>query len=173
MAEIEYELREQDLLAFNDHQLRDSEKVQKTLRRHQAVIPGIITIISFFLWLYYQDTLSAIYVGLLAVGWGLAGPWFLKWQTRRQVKKLYTDEVKEQVLGTYKLRIEPKALIEVGRNGESRIDWGDVLRVEATKQHAFIFVGLDTALIIPKSTVKSGNLVEFVKEADALIEKAA
>lgn len=173
MAEIEYELREQDLLAFSNHQLSSSEKVQKTLRRHQAVIPGIITVISFFLWLYYQDTLSAIYVGLLAVGWGLGGPWFLKWQTQRQLKKLYTDDIKEQVLGTYKLRVEPKALVEIGRSGESRINWGDVLRVEVTHKHAFIFVGLDTALIIPRATLKTGDLHEFIKEADTLIEKAA
>jgi hypothetical protein len=173
MTEIEYEVREQDLLAFNDHQLRNSESLQKSLRRHQGIIPGLMVVGSLFLWFYYQDTLSAIYVGLVALAWGTLTPLFFKWHMRQQVRKMYSDEVKACVLGTYKLRAEPDALVEISRNGESRVNWTDILRVEATKRYAFIFVTIDTALIIPRSTVKGGNLHEFVKEADKLIEQAS
>jgi hypothetical protein len=52
MSEIEYEVREQDLIAFNEHQLAKSESLQKTLRKHQATIPGLIVVISLFLFFY-------------------------------------------------------------------------------------------------------------------------
>jgi hypothetical protein len=173
MVEIEYELREQDLIAFNEHQLKNSKALQKTLRRHQATIPGILVLIALFLWFYYQDTLSAIYAGITAGVWGVLAPLYIKWNSRRQVRAMYTDEVKASVLGTYKLRIEPDALVEIGREGESRVKWADILRVETSKHYAFVFVTLDSALIIPMAAVKSGDLKEFVKEAEQRIEKAS
>lgn len=173
MAEIEYEIREQDLIAFNEHQLQSSKDLQKILRRHQATIPGILVLVALFLWFYYQDTLSAIYAGITAGAWGVLAPLYIKWNSRRQVLQMYTDEVKAAILGTYKLRIEPDALVEIGRGGESRLRWEDVLRVETTKRYAFIFVTIDSALIIPRATVKSGDLHEFVKEADQRIEQCS
>jgi hypothetical protein len=53
------------------------------------------------------------------------------------------------------------------------VKWADILRVETTKQYAFVFVTIDSALIVPRATVKSGDLHEFVKEADQRIEQAS
>jgi hypothetical protein len=173
MAEIEYEVREQDLIAFNEHQLRSSETLQKVLRRHQGTVPGILVLIAMFLWFYYQDTLSAIYVGATAAAWGVLAPLYIKWSARRQIRKLYSEQEKAGIVGVFKLRAEPDALVELSRQGESRIKWSDVLRIEATKRYAFVFVGLDTALIIPRATVRSGNVHEFLKDTDKRIEQAS
>lgn len=173
MSEIEYEVREQDLLAFNDHQLQSSEKLRKTMRRHQGTIPGILMLIALFMWFYYQDTLSAMYVGMTGAAWGLLTPLYLKWNARRQIKRMFTEEEKACIVGSYKLRVDKNALVEVSREGESQVKWGDILRVEATKQYAFIFVTIDSALIVPRATVKAGDLHEFIKEVDQRIEAAA
>lgn len=173
MLEIEYELREQDLIAFNEHQLQDSKVVQKKLRLHQATIPGVLVLVALLLWFYYQDTLSAMYAGITAGIWGVLAPLYIKWSNRRQLCRLYTDEVKETVLGVYTLRITPSALVEIGRVGESQVKWSDILRIESTKHYAFIFVSLDSALIIPRATIKNGDIHEFVKEVDLRIERAS
>jgi hypothetical protein len=173
MIEIEYEVREQDLLAFNEHQLRHSESLQKVLRRHQSMVPGILAVIAIFLWFNYQDSLSTIFVGITAVAWGLLAPVVLKRNLLRKIHKLYSDEDKAAMLGTYKLRTTPDALVETTQGGEARMKWADILRVEMTKKYAFIFVSLDSALIIPRTTVKKGDLHEFVKEADQRIEQAS
>lgn len=173
MAEIEYEVREQDLLAFNEQQLQNSQRLQKTLRRHQAMIPGLLMLIALFLWFYYQNTLSAIFVAITGAAWGVLSPLYLRWSIRRQFRQMYTAEEKACVLGTYRLRTEPDALVEISGQGESRVKWGEILRVETTKHHAFIFVSIDTALIVPRATVKTGDLHEFVKEVDQFIERAS
>lgn len=173
MIEIEYEVREQDLLAFNEHQLRNSESLQKALRRHQAIIPGIMVVISLFLWFYYQDSLSAIYVAMMAIAWGFLTPMYYKWSLRKQIRKMYTEEETACIVGSYKMRVEPKALVEINRQGESHVPWADLLRIETNKNYAFVFVGIDTALIIPRKTVKKGDLHEFVKEVDKFIEQAS
>jgi hypothetical protein len=173
MSEIEYEVREQDLIAFNEHQLQSSEGLQKILRRHQGTVPGILVLIALFLWFYYQDTLSAMYVGATAAAWGVLAPLYIKWSARRQIRKMYSEQEKAGILGAYKLRVEPNALVEISQQGESRVKWADILRIEATKRYAFVFVGLDTALIIPRATVKTGNVREFLKDADKCIEQAS
>jgi len=172
MTEIEYEVREQDLLAFSKHRLKDSESLKKSLRRHEAMVPGVLAIFSMFLWLYYQDTLSAIYAGVTAVAWGILTPQFIKWQTLRSIKKMYSDEERAAIVGSYKLRVAADALVEIGKEGETKLPWSQVLRIEMTWRYAFIFVGLDTALIVPRKTITSGDIHEFIKDADARIEQA-
>lgn len=172
MTEIEYEVREKDLIAFNEHQLQQSERIQKTIRRHQAIIPGIIAVLALILFFYFKDIPSAIYVILIAIGWGGGVPLFLKWSMRKQIRQLYTEEEKACVIGRYTLRATDKDLVEISQSGESQISWKQVLRVEAEKKYTFIFVTLDTALIIPRETVVKGNLHEFVKVVDERIEKA-
>ena len=173
MTEIHYEVREKDLIAFNEHLLADSERIQKTVRRHQATIPGIIAVIALLLFFYFKDIPSAIYVILIAVGWGLGVPFYLKWSMRKQIRNMYSEDERANILGHYTLRAERDALVEISANGESRLPWKEVLRVEVEKKYVFVFVSLTAALIIPRDTLAKGsNLHEFVKTADERIEQA-
>ena len=173
MSEIEYEVREKDLIAFNEHQMQGTESLQKVMRRHQAVIPGVVVIGALVLFFFYKDILTAAFVGAAAVAWGFAAPAYLKWIWRKQLRKLYSEEEKVAILGQCSLKIEKDALVEASQNGESRIAWSDILRVEVSKNYAFIFTSIDSALIVPRATVKKGNLHEFVKLADECIEKSS
>lgn len=172
MNEIEYEVRDRDLLAFNEHLAFETAPVKKHFRRHQAQVPGFMVLISLLLWFYYKDTLSALYVAVLALAWGFGVPAYLKWSMRRQLSRLYSQEDKDAVLGRFSLRIEKQDLVETSSRGETRTPWADILRIEATPKYAFIFVTRESALIIPRATVRKGNLHEFVKAADESIEKA-
>ena len=163
MTEIQYELREKDLLAFNDHQLKKAE----------ATIPGLLAMIALFVWFYYQDSLTAGWIGLIAAIWGFGAPAFLTFNARRKVKALYSEEDLARMLGQYTLKIEPKQLVEVSKDGESRIEWKDVLRIEAGKNYAFIFVSMDSAIIIPRKTVIQGDILEFFKETEQHIDQVA
>lgn len=172
MTEIEYEVREQDLIAFNEHQLKASEPLQKVMRRHQSVVPGIIVLLALFMFFFYKDIPSAMFVGVVGLTWGFGVPAFLQWSWRKQVRAMYSEEEKACVLGRYRLRIEPDCLVEINDRGESRLPWAEILRVEATKKHAFIFVSPNAALIVPRKAVSKGNLHEFIKKADQRIEAA-
>lgn len=172
MTEIEYELREIDLAAFNEHQLSQTDAIQRLMRRYQVTMPGILAVTAFFLIFYFREAASAAFVGVIAVLWAFLAPAFFRWRMRARMLGMYSSEDKSRLLGKYTLRIEPKALVEITPNGESRIGWSEVLRVEATKKYAFIFVDHQTALIVPRKTVRKGNLHDFVREADQCIEAA-
>ena len=172
MTELEYTLKEKDLLAFNEHQLQDAEHVQRAVRRNQAIIPGIIVIIALFYWFYYQDALSALYIALIGVAWGLLVPVYIRWNLMGQIKAKYSDEEKERILGDYTLRIQPNHLVEISNNGEIKTAWADIMRLETTRNYAFIYLDVDSAIIIPRKGVKNGSIHEFVAEADERIEAA-
>jgi hypothetical protein len=173
MTEIHYEVREKDLIAFNEHLLANSERIQKTIRRHQATIPGVIALIALLLFFYFKDIPSAVYTILIAMGWGLGVPFYLRWNMRKQVRQMYTEEEKTCILGQYTLKAEKNNLVEISANGEEKLPWKKVLRIEVEKKYVFVYVSLDAALIIPRDTLtKDSNLHEFVKTADERIEQA-
>ncbi|MFZ4703005.1 MAG: YcxB family protein [Candidatus Methylumidiphilus sp.] len=173
MTEIQYEVREKDLIAFNEHLLANSKHIQKTVQRHQAIIPGVIAAIALLLFFYFKDIPSAIFVILTAMVWGLGVPLFLKLNMRKQLRQMYTEEEKTCILGRYALRVEKDNLVEISANGESKLPWKKVLRIEVEKKYVFVFVSLDAALIIPRDTLDKGcNLHEFVKNVDERIEQA-
>jgi hypothetical protein len=173
MTEIQYEVREKDLIAFNEHLLENSERIQTTIRRHQAIIPAVIAVIALILFFYFKDIPSSIYALMLAMAWGLGVPFFLKWSMRKQLRQVYTEKEKAQIFGHRTLQIEAHDLVVTGSEGVPEgLPWKKVLRIEVEKKYAFIFVTLNSALIIPRETLKSGDLHQFLKEADERIEKA-
>lgn len=173
MKEITYTLREKDLTAFNEHQLKKMESVQKSLHRHQATIPGMLVLIAAVSWFYMQDSLTAMWLGLSGLAWGMLVPLYLRWSMRRKMTRFYTQEDKDKILGEYTLRCAPNDLVEISASGEeSRIRWKDILRIEAGKGYAFIFISLHSAVIIPSKTVSAGNIREFYDEAERLIQAA-
>lgn len=174
MTEIQYEVREKDLVAFNEHLLESSERIQKVIRRHQAIIPGIVAVVALILFFYFKDIPSAMYAVLLTIAWGLGVPHYLKWSMRKQIRESYTDNEKASIIGRYTLKAERDGLTEIKDGGESsKLAWKSVLRVEVERKYVFVFVSLDSALIIPRDTLtKESNLHDFVKAADESIEKA-
>lgn len=173
MNEIEYELRDQDLLAFSDHQIRQTKALKKRRQRHQSTIPALLVAISLFLLFYYQDAVAAAYVGVIALAWGILVPAYLRWTTRKQLLAMYSDEDKRRILGRYRLSVAKDVLVEKKLDGEeSRIPWSEILRIELTDKYAFIFVAIDAALIVPRATIKSGKLRDFVQAAGERIAAA-
>ena len=170
---VQYEVREKDLIAYNEHLLEKSERIQKTIRRHQALVPALIAVIALLLFFYFKDIPSSVYAMVLAMAWGLGVPFFLKWSMRRQIRQMYSETEKANILGRYSLAAEPRALVETDADGKrNELPWKKVLRVEAEKKYVFVFVALDSALIIPVETVDKGcNLGAFVKACVESIEK--
>jgi len=176
MTEIHYEVREKDLIAFNEHLLASNERVQKVINRHQALVPAIIGVIALILFFVLKDIPSAIYAILLSMAWGLGVPFFLKLSMRKQIRQSYTEAEKANLQGRYILHTDGDGLVEVNAEGESsKVSWKNVLRTEVEKKYVFIFVAINsgnTALIIPRDTLAKGdNLHEFVKAVDEYIEK--
>jgi len=71
------------------------------------------------------------------------------------------------------LRIEQDYLAEKSPGGKHKTPWKDMLRVDYVDKYVHIFIDLDSAVVIPVETIKSGDLEKFSEQAESMIERLA
>lgn len=176
MFEIEYEFQEEDLIHFNEMQFMQNEDIQYNLKKNRWIVPGIMGVIGAFYYFYYGDVRSSSYVLVIAILWAWFSPKIMMLDFRRQILKNYTDKEKSNMFGTYTLSIkpeDPKYLHEKSPSGKNKMLWEELVRVEYGKRYVYIYISLNTALVIPVDKVKKGNLEEFAEQASKMIERYA
>ncbi len=166
MSEIDYELREKDIRFFNDMKLTSNPGFKKMLTSHQAIIPGAMSAIAFFYFIYYQDFRTGILIGGVGVIWGLLVPLYLRHNSWQQVRKHYSDEDMTNILGKRTLKAQPGRLVETINGEDTTIPWKDIMRIEINKDktYGFLYFDHNSALIIPKKTIKKTKFIEFMQE---------
>jgi len=175
MFEIEYEFREEDLIHFNEIQFMRNEEIQNNIKKNRWIVPGIMALIGAFYYFYYGDRSSAAYILVVAALWAVLSPKIMMLDLRRQILKNYTNKEKVNMFGMYTLTIDPanpKFLLEKSPSGKNKMAWEDLVRVEYGKRYVYIYINLNTALVIPVETVKKGNLEQFAEQAEKMIERA-
>ncbi len=172
MLEIEYEFREQDLVHFNELRLANNLELQKKIRQNRLFVPGVMLFIGLFYYVYYVDMTTTAYITILALGWALASPFIMKIDMRRQFFNQYTEAEKKAMFGVHTLKIEPEFLQEKSPGGKHKTPWNEMLRVERHKDYVYIYVAIDAAIVIPRETVKKGDLKAFAKQVEGMIERA-
>ncbi|MDT4330523.1 YcxB family protein [Methylomonas sp. MED-D] len=173
MLEIEYEFREEDLVHFNELRLKSDPEMQKKIRNNRLFAPGVMMAIGLFYYVYYVDMMTTAYITILALGWAFASPFIMKIDMRRQFFNKYTEAEKKAMFGIHHLTAEPEFLRETSPGGKHKTLWKDMLRVERHKDYVYIYVDFDAAIVIPRATVKKGDLKVFAKQVEGLIERAS
>jgi hypothetical protein len=107
MLEIKYSFREKDLIHYNELQIAQSEDLQKKLRKNRLFFPGVLAILGLFLWSYYSDYRTAVYVITIAICWAVVIPQVIILSFRRQILTSYTEK-DEQHRPHQKNRGEPR-----------------------------------------------------------------
>jgi len=173
MFEIEYEFSQEDLMHFNEARLKNNLPLQADLRKHRFFMMGILLFISIFYYIYYKDMEMPAYILGFGLLWLLGfKPYETKMDMRRQILAKYTEEEKKKLFGEYHLSIDQHYLVVKSPSGKEKMAWKDLVRVEYGDKYVYIYVDLDSALIIPVATLKKGNLEEFAEQAEGMIERA-
>ena len=170
MLEIEYEFRERDLVHYNELQIDQSEDLQKKLKRNRLFFPGMLAIFGLFLWSYYSDYRTALYIVTISICWAIVIPQVIILSFRRQILKSYTEKEKLAMFGQYTLRIDPKALAEKSPSGKNKMPWKTILRIEHIRDYIHIVLENGAALVIPIETISEGNIEEFSKQVKKMID---
>lgn len=170
MLEIEYEFRERDLVHYNELQIDQSQDLQKKLKRNRLFFPGTLAIFGLFLWSYYSDYRTALYIVTISICWAIVIPQIIILSFRRQVLQNYTEKEKLAMFGQYVLRIDPKALAEKSPSGKNKMPWKTIQRIEHIRDYVHIVLDNDAALVIPVETVSSGDIQEFTRQVKKMID---
>jgi hypothetical protein len=170
MLEIKYSFREKDLIHYNELQIAQSEDLQKKLRKNRLFFPGVLAILGLFLWSYYSDYRTAVYVITIAICWAVVIPQVIILSFRRQILTSYTEKEKNAMFGQYELRIDPKSLAEKSPSGKHKMPWKELLRVDYVQDYIHIVIDNGAVLVIPVETVIEGDIREFAKQIKKMID---
>ena len=171
MFEIEYEFREEDLVNFNELRLKNDAEMQKKIRQSKMLVPGAMLLIGMFYYAYYGDMKTTAYIAVLALAWGIVSPYVMKMDMRRQFLEKYTEKEKQDMFGIHTLKIEQDHLAEKSPGGKHKTYWKDMLRVDYVEKYVHIFIDLNSAIVIPVETIKSGDLEKFSEQAESMIDR--
>ncbi len=170
MLEIEYSFREKDLIHYNELQIDTSADLQKKLKRNRLFFPGTLAIFGLFLWSYYSDYRTALYIVTISICWAIVIPQIIILSFRKGVLNSYTQKEKEAMFGQYRLRIDPKALAEKSPSGKHKMPWKTILRIEHVRDYIHIVLDNGAALVIPLETVTDGDIQEFARQVKKMID---
>ncbi len=173
MFEIEYKIREEDLNNFNEMRFKQTEEYQNQVKKNRWIVPGIMMMIGAFYYYYYVDLKSAAYVFVVAVLWSFLSPWVILLNAGRQIMKSYTQKERKNLFGDYVLTIDPanpNFLHEKSPSGKNKMAWSELIRVDYAPGYVYIYLDLSTALVIPETTLKRGDLKAFAKQVEKMIE---
>jgi len=170
MLEVKYSFREKDLIHYNELQIAQSEDLQKKLKKNRLFFPGMLAILGLFLWSYYSDYRTALYVITIAICWAIVIPQVIILSFRRQILTNYTEKEKNDMFGQYELRIDPKALAEKSPSGKHKMLWKNLLRIEHIQDYIHIVIDNGAVLVIPIETVIEGDIKEFAQQVKKMIE---
>lgn len=176
MFEIEYEFREQDLVHFNESRYMKTEEYHNDMKKNRLIVPGIIGLISAFYYFYYKDINTSVYIVIIGVLWAWFVPKTIMSRWQRKLLDSYTEKEKVNMFGTYTLTIDPENpgfLLEKSPSGKHKMAWKDLVRVEYATRYVYIYIDLNTALVIPVETVNKGNLEQFAEQTEKMIDRFA
>jgi len=98
----------------------------------------------------------------LVLLWLLFGHRSFAWLQLFLLRKSLEHSDLSSLIGDQHLSIEDNCLRCRSQGGETLIKWSSIKRVEQTDAHAFIYVNDISALIIPRTSVTSGILGDFL-----------
>lgn len=173
MLEIEYEFREDDLIKFNEMRFKQTQEYQDQVKKNRWYVPGIMILIAAFYYYYYVDIKAPSYILGVAILWAWLSPRVILLNAGKQILRSYSQKERKNMFGTYVLTIDPanpNFLHEKSPSGKNKMAWTEIIRVDYAPGYVYIFLDLSTALVIPETTLKRGDLKAFAKQVEKMIE---
>jgi len=175
MSTIIYQLRQIDIIEFNEHHAKMNGAYGKSITRHQLLWPGAILIMALFIVLSTQDIVFGVYLLTGAFVWSLLIPAWIKKRFHQHVVEQLSEQDFAQAVGEYSLKTTDVGLLEIKPTGEALINWDSILKFEQSKRHAYLYLDEDSAIIIPKETISEesdykifyDDLIKELKASDS------
>ncbi len=169
---IHYEMTQQDLEAFQWYYFHHSP----TLRRQQRNTRMIVTVFAPCLALlvlpvlFRNDMNYAVSIPILivyAILIFILYPQVVKWQYKRNVRKLLIEGPAKSFPRKCTLRLHPNSIETQSQIGRNTIHWSAIEQIATTNEHLFMFMNTASAVIVPKRAFETDEeYVAFLETAE-------
>lgn len=152
---FEYDLSENDFLAFQLYSASKSAAIKKRLKISRLILGLSAAAFAVFFFIAGQPWLGLYFVFmalLMAVFYPAYFKWFSKRQYRRYIQRNYADRIGIRE----KVTLTPKSIVAEDNIGEAKLGFSDIDRITETGDYFFVLID-GSALIIPKAKLEDVN----------------
>ncbi len=150
--ELTYELIKDDYLAFNQHYIKHSKTVQRSLLIQRFLTPIIVLLVPFALSWITGEFLTGFFVILLILSlvWIVFSPKYFDHSIKKQMQKMLNEENNENMLGLHTFITNEDGFIEKNKIEERKASWSSIKKVDEDDEYFFLYVSAMGAYIVPK-----------------------
>jgi len=157
--EIEYELTEEDVVAFNLYHVKHSKVGKKSLQWQRYVSPLIFLLFAYFLSIFTDMQRGPLFAtfGLTAILWVMLYPKYFYFHIARQVGKMLKGGKNEGLVGKHTMNMNKAGIHDKTVVGETNVEWIGVKDLIEDAEYFYIYTSTVSAYIIPKRDVYSAE----------------
>lgn len=139
---LQFQLRREDVVAFNQAFYATSPTYVKTRARIRWVVPVLMTLFEVILTREQGFAWPrTLFFAVIAVAWFLLYPRRFDARVRRYAEKTLAEPACARMLGTYTLTLTDEGLHAVWPMGTSTYTWEAVTDVRLTDDYLLLFLG--------------------------------
>ena len=157
--EIKYTNTKEDLLAFNEHHLANSQVYQRRRIVTLYVTPFVVLLL-FCLLAFFTERMSYYVGGIL----GASASYFWAFFAYKRYSNKCAEVFQKEVFCEHKVVISDVGVSESTANSSSQFTWDALEKIESNECYIFIYNTPATAFVIPKREVGKDSF-EAVKLA--------
>src|SRR4051812_35690852 len=172
----EFELKRDDLRAFNHFHHYHSPAMRRNYRRQYVVFPVVWLIICILIW-YGADrshgTPLKTFLDFLPLFsgvpfWLIYFPLAYRWKLRRIIAAMVQEGESRTLFTRHRVSISPEGISDATEFSQNSIKWNGVERVIVDGDYAFIYFNALAAIIVPKRAfATAAEFEQFVRTSEA------
>ncbi|PIC70334.1 hypothetical protein CSV77_09670 [Sporosarcina sp. P16b] len=155
--EIQYDLTEQDVVAFNLYHVKTSKVGKNSLQWQRYISPLIFLLFAYFLSVFTDMAKGPLFAtfGVTAILWVIFYPKYFYFHITRQVSKMLRGGKNEGLVGEHSMKMNKTGIIDQTAVGETNVQWAGVKQLIEDTDYFYIYTSTVSAYIIPKRDVYS------------------
>lgn len=165
--EIQFNLTEEDYVAFNMFHIKNSKTAMRALLIQRWIGP-LIFITSSFLFSYFAELsflLLLIIFSIFGVIWYFYYPKYFYNLILRQTKKFIKEGRNDGLIGDHHLHFSDEGIEDITVSGSSQTSWSGIKSFKEDDQNFYLYNTAVSAYIIPKYVLKNADEVRlFIKK---------
>lgn len=168
---LNYELGEDDFLAFNMSHMQHSETVKKAINLQRYLTPILFMMIAFLFAKLSDSSLifALIVFGSLGVLWVAFYPKYFYRYTRRQTMKMLQEGKNDGLLGHQQMLLSEEGFIYLTSNGENHIKWTGIKKIIEDDLYFYLYNSAVSAVILPKRAVENVDVLKKYFKSNLVI----
>lgn len=173
---VKFDLTKEDFVAFNLYHSETSEKFKKSVFIQRYIVSLIflaIPLIGYFVFKIDFKNIAPMFLVIWVI-WVIFYGKAIKFNLKKKVETFVTQKEKagDPVLGEYFLEVDNSGVTLSRKNGSLKSKWKDVEKILEDDLRMYVYIGEDSAYIIPKKAFKNNELEELRKYASEKIKAA-